>query len=145
MVVAMIALTSFAQQQGGRERREFKPEDAAARRADRVKETAKISDEQYKKVYDLFLKRAQESQAKMQEARKQEQERRQFNREEMKKEREATTAALKEILSPEQFEAYEKAQKERMQRGGRGSQGGRPGGKRPNGKRPNGKRPANGE
>ncbi len=133
MMVALFSLTSFAQQGGG-QRREFKPEDMATRRADQVKEAAKTTDEQYKKVYDLFLKQAQESQAKMKEA-MEKGERPQFDREAMQKQQEATTAALKEILTAEQFEAYEKAQQERRQRfgqgggrGGRSGQGGRPGG-----------------
>ena len=66
-------------------------------------------------------------------------ERQQFDREAMQKERDAQNAALKEILAPEQYEAYEKAQRERMQRGGnRGQGGGRPGGNRPRGNRPEG-------
>ena len=44
MMVAMISLTSFAQFGGGGQRREFKPEDQATRRADQIKEAAKISD-----------------------------------------------------------------------------------------------------
>ncbi|MBQ6751876.1 MAG: hypothetical protein IJR02_14085 [Bacteroidaceae bacterium] len=133
MMVAMISLTSFAQFGGG-QRREFNPEDMATRRADQVKEAAKTTDEQYKKVYDLFLKQAQESQARMKEA-QEKGERPQFNREEMQKQREATEAALKEILSAEQYEAYEKAQQERRQRFGQGNGrgGGRPGGNRPQG------------
>ncbi|MBR6202471.1 MAG: hypothetical protein IKQ62_05665 [Bacteroidaceae bacterium] len=123
MMLAAISLTSFAQQGGG-QRREFKPEDQATRRANQVKEAAKTTDEQYQKVYDLFLKQAQESQAKMKEA-QEKGERPRFDREEMQKQREATNAALKEILTEEQFAAYEKAQQERMQRGGRGGQGGR--------------------
>ena len=102
MMVALISLTSFAQQGGG-QRREFKPEDMATRRADQVKEAMDKG------------------------------ERPQFDRDAMQKQQEATTAALKEILSAEQFEAYEKAQQERRQRfgqggqGGRGGRGGRPG------------------
>ena len=133
MMVAMISLTSFAQFGGG-QRREFKPEDQATRRADQVKEAAKTTDEQYKKVYDLFLKQAQEQQAKMKEA-QDKGERPQFDREAMQKQQEATNAALKEILSEEQYAAYEKAQQERRQRFGQG--GGRPGGQ--GGGRPGGR------
>lgn len=130
MMVAMISLTSFAQFGGGQgQRREIKPEDQATRRADQIKEAAKINDEQYKKVYDLFLKQAQEQQARMKEA-QEKGERPQFDRESMQKQQEATNAALKEILTEEQFAAYEKAQQERRQRGfgGGGQGGGRPGG-----------------
>ena len=127
MMVAMISLTSFAQFGGGGQRREFKPEDQATRRADQIKEAAKISDEQYKKVYDLYLKQAQEQQARMKEA-QEKGERPQFNREDMQKQQEATNAALKEILTAEQFAAYEKAQQERRQRMGQGGGGGFGGG-----------------
>lgn len=131
LMMAAISLTSLAQQGGG-QRREFKPEDMATRRANQVKEAAQTTDEQYQKVYDLFLKQAQEHQARAKEA-QEKGERPQFNREDMQKQREATEAALKEILTAEQYAAYEKAQKERMQRGNRGGHGGgrRPGGNRP--------------
>lgn len=130
MMLAAISLTSFAQQpNGGRQRREFNPEEMATRRATQVKETAQISDEQYQKVYDLYLKQAQEEQAKMKEA-QEKGERPQFDREAMQKQREANEAALKEILTPEQMEAYNKAQQQRQQRRG-GMRGGRQG--RPNG------------
>ena len=62
-------------------------------------------------------------------------ERPQFDREAMQKQQEATNAALKEILSEEQYAAYEKAQQERRQRFGQG--GGRPGGQ--GGGRPGGR------
>ena len=141
LMAVMISIVSFAQQPGG-QRREFKPEDTAKRRADQIKESAKINDEQYKKVYDLFLKQAKYQQAKMKEA-QQSGGRPQFNREEMQKQQEATTKALKGILTAEQYKAYEKAQQERRQRFGQGGQGGfgpgqggRPGGQRPGGDRP---------
>lgn len=142
LMVAMVSLTSFAQFGGGGQRREMKPEDQATRRADQIKEAAKISDEQYKKVYDLYLKQAQEQQARMKEA-QEKGERPQFNREDMQKQQEATNAALKEILTEEQFAAYEKAQQERRQRmgqgGGFGQGGGRPRGQGgPGGQRPQG-------
>lgn len=121
MMAVVFSLASFAQQGG--QRREFNPESMATRRADQVKEAAKLNDEQYKKVYDLFLKQAQETQAKMKEA-QEKGERPQFNREDMQKQQEATEAALKEILTPEQFEAYQKAQQERRQRFGQGGPGG---------------------
>ncbi len=121
LIVAMISVVSFAQQPGG-QRRELKPEETAKRRAEQVKESAKINDEQYKNVYDLFLKQAKDQQAKMKEA--QQGERPRFNREEMQKQQEATNKALKEILTPEQYAAYDKAQKERRQRFGQRGRGG---------------------
>ena len=81
------------------------------------------------KVYDLYLKQVQEAQTKMKEA-QEKGERPQFDREAMQKQREANEAALKEILTPEQMEAYNKAQQQRQQRRG-GMRGGRQG--QPNG------------
>ena len=85
MMAVVFSLASFAQQGG--QRREFSPESMATRRADQVKEAAQLNDEQYKKVYELFLKQAQETQAKMKEA-QEKGERPQFNREEMQKQQE---------------------------------------------------------
>lgn len=131
MMLSAISLTSFAQEQGGRQRRNFNPEEMATRRADRVKEATGINDEQYKKVYDLYLKQAQDAQAKMKEA-QEKGERPQFDRDAMQKQEEANNAALKEILSAEQFEAFSKMQQERRQRGGmRGGMGGGPRRERP--------------
>lgn len=135
LITVMISIVSFAQQPVG-QRREFKPEDTAKRRADQVKEAAKINDEQYKKVYGLFFEQAKAWQEKMKEA-QQGGGRPQFNREEMQKQREATTKALKEILTEEQYQAYEKAEKERRGRFGQGGQRGQ----RPDGNRPHGQRP----
>lgn len=120
MMLAALSLTSFAQQpQEGRQRREFNPEEMATRRADRLKEVAQLSDEQYQKVYDLYLQQSKDQQARIKEAQDRG-ERPQFNRDEMQKQQEATNAAMKEILSDEQFEAYTKLQQQRR--------GGRPGG-----------------
>jgi N-methylhydantoinase B/oxoprolinase/acetone carboxylase alpha subunit len=111
MMAVAFSLASFAQQGG--QRREFNPESMATRRADQVKEATKLNDEQYKKVYDLFLKQSKDMQAKMSEggggfgA---------FNMEDMQKQQEATNKALKEILSEEQYKAYQKAQEEMMKR-----------------------------
>ena len=116
MMVAMISLTSFAQFGGGQFQMP-KPEEMATRRADQVKEQVKdagqLTDDQYKKVYDLYLQQSKDMQAKMNEggggfgA---------FNMEDMQKQQEATNKALKEILSEEQFKAYQKAQEEMMKR-----------------------------
>ena len=131
MMLATISLTSFAQEQGGRQRRNFTPEEMATRRADRVKEATGMNDEQYQKVYDLYFKQAQETQAKMKEA-QEKGERPQFDRDAMQKQEEANNAALKEILTEEQFEAFSKMQQERRQRGGqRGGMGGGPRRERP--------------
>lgn len=116
LMMAVVSLSSFAQFGGGQFQMP-KPEEMATRRADQVKEQVKdagqLTDDQYKKVYDLYLKQSKDMQAKMNEggggfgA---------FNMEDMQKQQEATNKALKEILSEEQFKAYQKAQEEMMKR-----------------------------
>ena len=116
LMLAVVSLSSFAQFGGGQFQMP-KPEEMATRRADQIKEQVKdagaLSDEQYKKVYDLFLKQSKDMQAKMNEggggfgA---------FNMEDMQKQQEATNKSLKEIFSEEQFKAYQKAQEEMMKR-----------------------------
>ena len=116
LMLAVVSLSSFAQFGGGQFQMP-KPEEMATRRADQIKEQVKdagqLTDEQYKKVYDLYLKQSKDMQAKMNEggggfgA---------FNMEDMQKQQEATNKALKEILSEEQFKAYQKAQEEMMKR-----------------------------
>lgn len=116
LMLAVVSLSSFAQFGGGQFQMP-KPEEMATRRADQIKEQVKdagqLTDEQYKKVYDLYLQQSKDMQAKMNEggggfgA---------FNMEDMQKQQEATNKALKEILSEEQFKAYQKAQEEMMKR-----------------------------
>jgi len=116
LMLAVVSLSSFAQFGGGQFQMP-KPEEMATRRADQVKEQVKdagqLTDEQYKKVYDLYLQQSKDMQAKMNEggggfgA---------FNMEDMQKQQEATNKALKEILSEDQFKAYQKAQEEMMKR-----------------------------
>lgn len=116
LMLAVVSLSSFAQFGGGQFQMP-KPEEMATRRADQVKEQVKdagqLTDEQYKKVYDLYLQQSKDMMAKMSEggggmgA---------FNMEDMQKQQEATNKALKEILSEDQFKAYQKAQEEMMKR-----------------------------
>ena len=105
LMLAVVSLSSFAQFGGGQFQMP-KPEEMATRRADQVKEQVKdagqLTDEQYKKVYDLYLKQSKDMQAKMSEGGGMGG----FNMEEMQKQQEATNKALKEILSEEQFKAY---------------------------------------
>lgn len=140
LLIALLAMVitagAFAQNQGGqdraRQRREFNPEEMATRRADRIKKTCTLTDEQYKKVKEYYTaegKAQQEQMKKMMEGGQQGQ---QMDREAMMKEMEARrtaeTKALKEILTEEQFVKYEKAEKEMRARGGdrgpRNGQGG---------------------
>ena len=68
LMMAVVSLSSFAQFGGGQFQMP-KPEEMATRRADQVKEQVKdagqLTDEQYKKVYDLYLKQSKDMQAKM--------------------------------------------------------------------------------
>ncbi len=140
-LVAMIITTgAFAQNQGGqngpRQRREFNPEEMATRRADRIKETCTLTDEQYKKVKEYYTEQGKAQQEQMKKMMESGQQGQQMDREAMMKEMEARraaeTKAIKEILTEEQFAKYEKAQKEMRPRGGqggpRGGQGGPEGG-----------------
>ena len=116
LMMAVVSLSSFAQFGGGQFQMP-KPEEMATRRADQIKEQVKdagqLTDEQYKKVYDLYLKQSKDMQAKMSEGGGGFGS---FNMEEMQKQQEATNKALKEILTEEQFKAYQKAQEEMMKR-----------------------------
>ena len=70
LMLAVVSLSSFAQFGGGQFQMP-KPEEMATRRADQVKEQVKdagqLTDDQYKKVYDLYLKQSKDMQAKMNE------------------------------------------------------------------------------
>lgn len=126
LVVATMSVTAFAQGQF----RRMEPKEQATRRADQLKETCGINDEQYKKVYDLYFQQAQETDSifkAMQNGGGQSQ----FDREAFQKRQEAQRAAIKAILTPEQFEKYEKAESERRSRRGGFGGGGFGGGQRP--------------
>ena len=113
LLVATMSVTAFAQGQF----RRMEPKEQATRRADQLKETCGINDEQYKKVYDLYFQQAQETDSifkAMQNGGGQPQ----FDREAFQKRQEAQRAAIKAILTPEQFEKYEKAEAERRSRRG---------------------------
>ncbi len=116
-----MAMTMSMMAQGMGMRREFKPEEMATRQATEVKTTCNLSDEQYKAVYDLCLKNANRMKAVTDSIRAAGGDFRQsFDREAMRKRNEEQNAALKAILTEEQFAAYEKAQAERRQRFGQG-------------------------
>ena len=137
LVAMFMTLSVSAQFQGG-QRQQMTPEDMAKRQADQIKETCKVNDDQYKKLYDYFLGESKAQTARMDSIRKAMQEGGQqaqpgqrggFNREEMQKRQEAQLKVLKGILTEEQMAAYTKAQEERRARmgqrqGGQGGQGG---------------------
>lgn len=130
VTILLASVSAMAQGQG--QRREFNLEQNATRQADRIKETCKTSDEQYKKLYDLFLAEANRQKAQMDSLRAAGAQgggmRGNFNREEMQKRRDEQAAKIKAILTPEQYAAYEEAQKQmqerRRERGGQGGFGG---------------------
>lgn len=127
-VALMFSVSMFAQQLQRGERREFKPEEMATRMADGMKKELNLNDEQYKSVYNLYLKRGEEMKARRDKGQQGQQVSREARREEMKKNQEAMNAELKKILTAEQYTKYEemlKKQQQRQRQGGpRGGQGG---------------------
>lgn len=138
LVIAAVALIfsagMFAQQPQREQHREFKPEAMATRMADDMKKELSLTDEQYKSVYDLYLKRAEEMKARR-EKKDNTQQTQQGRREEMRKQQEAMNAELKKILTAEQYTKYEEAIKKMQQRQRQG-QGGPRGGQRGQGMGP---------
>lgn len=118
LAISIMLATVGAQAQG--QRREFNPEQNATRQADRIKETCKTNDEQYKKLYDLFLAEANRQKAQMDSLRAAGAQgggmRGNFDREAMQKRRDEQNAKIKAILTPEQYAAYEEAQKQMQER-----------------------------
>ena len=125
LVVATLAVTAFAQQRPRGQLRQMDPKEQATRRADRLKETCGINDDQYKKAYDLFFQQAVETDSIF-KAMQASGDRPQFDREAFQKRQEEQRAAIKAILTDEQFEKYEKSEAERRSR-----RGGFGGGQRP--------------
>lgn len=127
-VALMFSVSMFAQQPQRGERREFKPEEMATRMADGMKKELNLNNEQYKSVYNLYLKRGEEMKARRDKGQQGQQVSREARREEMKKNQEAMNAELKKILTAEQYTKYEemlKKQQQRQRQGGpRGGQGG---------------------
>lgn len=121
-VALMFSVTLFAQGPQRGERREFKPEEMATRMADGMKKELSLNDEQYKSVYNLYLKRGEEMKARRDKGQQGQQVDREARREEMKKQQEAMNAELKKILTPEQYTKFEEMQKKQQQQ--RRGQGG---------------------
>jgi Spy/CpxP family protein refolding chaperone len=84
------------------------PEEMSKKVTEKMKEKLKLTDEQTQKVSDINLKYAQQ----MDEIRKQNTQPadRQANHEKMKELREKKLAEMKTVLTPEQFEQYQKMQ-----------------------------------
>lgn len=127
LTLAFVTLGANAQGQGFPR---FNPEDMAKRQAERVKETCRTNDEQYKAIYDLYLAQSKKQIAMMDSIRALGNNGGQgmpFNREEMQKRQEEMNAKIKAVLTDEQYTKYEEMQKQR-QRGFGGPGGGMPGG-----------------
>lgn len=119
-VALIFSVSMFAQAPQRGERREFKPEEMATRMADGMKKEFNLNDEQYKSVYNLYLKRGEEMKARRDKGQQGQQVDREARREEMKKNQEAMNAELKKILTPEQYTKYEEMLKKQQQRRGQG-------------------------
>ena len=110
----MMSIGAFAQMP------QFNAEDMAKMRADRIKETCKTSDDQYKKIYDYFLK---ESKAMMEQFQ-------QgggpggFDMEAMQKRMQEQEKFLKGVLTADQYKKYDEEMQRMRQGGGPGGFGG---------------------
>ena len=105
------AISANAQQRGPREH--MTPEQQATRMIERLTEELKLDENQQKELQTYFTEQFQ----KRQEEFEQEQpnpEDREAMREKMEKEREATDAKLKEVLTEEQYNTYKANEEKRM-------------------------------
>ena len=119
IVALLLSASTFSQQP---QRREFKPEEMATRMADGMKKELNLNDEQYKSVYNLYLKRGEEMKARREKGQQSQQVDREAHREEMKKSQEALNAELQRILTSEQYSQYEEMlKKQQQQRRGQGN------------------------
>lgn len=119
IVALLLSASTFSQQP---QRREFKPEEMATRMADGMKKELNLNDEQYKSIYNLYLKRGEEMKARREKGEQNQQVNREARREEMKKSQEALNAELQKILTTEQYSQYEEMlKKQQQQRRGQGN------------------------
>lgn len=114
-----VAFSANAQQRGHKPQREqMTPEQQATRLVERMNKELTLTEQQQNELKTWFtasLKQRNENFKKNKDNREN-------MREEMKKEREATDAELKKVLTAEQYKTYkaneEKRQQERKERGG---------------------------
>lgn len=117
LIALMMTVSVMAQGQ----RREFNPVEMAKRQATEIKAACNLSDEQSAAVEKLLVENAKKQQAERDSIRAAGGDmRRSFDMEKMKKRVEEQNAAVKSILTDEQYAAYEKFQAERRQRFGMG-------------------------
>lgn len=122
-ILAAIVLLSAVSMSAQQQRRQFSPEEQATRQATQIKETCNTNDDQYKALYTLFLDQANKMKAQRDSLRAAGNNgggRPNFNREEWQKHQEETNAKIKEILTPEQYTAYEESLKKMRERRGMG-------------------------
>lgn len=111
----VMSLGAFAQPQ-------FNAEDMAKMRADRIKETCKTNDDQYKKIYDYFLKESKAMMEQFQQG--------QgggpggFDMEAMQKRMQEQEKFLKGVLTADQYKKYDEEMQRMRQGGGPGGFGG---------------------
>jgi len=121
-----LAFSVNAQQRGPRERQT--PEQQATRMVTRLNEELKLTEAQQKELQTWFTNSFKKREETFQKNR----ENREAMRTQMQKDRAATDAQLKKILTEEQYKTYkaneEKRQKERQQRGPARPEGHRGGG-----------------
>ena len=123
---AMVLMGAFVSnaQPGGGFGGQMDPEQIAKFRADDMKQTVKLTDDQYKKVVDLFK-------AQMEEMQKMFSSGSMPDMGEMQKQREAQDKKLQAILTKDQYTAWTKHEQERMQQMMNGGGFGGPGGPGP--------------
>ncbi len=124
--IAFLAITVFmflafavnAQQRGPREK--MTPEQQANRMVERLNKELTLNEQQQKDLKTWFTTSFKQREENMKKG----QDNREAMREQMKKEREATDAQLKKVLTEDQYKTYkanqEKRMKEWQQKGGQG-------------------------
>lgn len=105
------AISANAQQRGPREH--MTPEQQATRMVERLTEELKLDENQQKELQTYFTEQFQKRQEEFEKNRPTP-ENREAMREKMEKEREATDAKLKEVLTEEQYNTYKANEEKRM-------------------------------
>ena len=105
------AISANAQQRGPREH--MTPEQQATRMVERLTEELKLDENQQKELQTYFTEQFQKRQEEFEKNRPAPEDR-ETMREKMEKEREATDAKLKEVLTEEQYNTYKANEEKRM-------------------------------
>lgn len=114
MNIALFSGVAFSQQN---DKVKKTPEEFAQKRADRMKESLSLSDEQYRQVYDMFLSKAQERKSNKEKYKDLDKN----ARKELKKQnREKFQSQLQEILNKEQIEKLKEIKSKHRDKKGKG-------------------------